>query len=208
MKTLEPRGPVRFGIFEIDLRSGTLRRNGVKIRLPEQSFQVLAKLLERPGAVVSREEIRQQLWPDNTFVDFDNSINAAVNRLREALGDSAANPRFIDTLPRRGYSFIAPVHGSSSEPTPAGKVEAPTGELGTGTVLRNGTRAIVLAAAAGLGLACTAAVLWRLHPFQKERRLPPRPIPRSPSAGTCVTRRSPPMGAASPTCPMSGTTNG
>ena len=165
MKTLEPRGPVRFGIFEVDLRSGTLRRNGVKVRLPEQSFQVLAKLLERPGAVVSREEIRQQLWPDNTFVDFDNSINAAVNRLREALGDSAANPRFIDTLPRRGYSFIAPVHRSGGEPAAASRAEPPTGELRTGTVLRNATRvrtrAIALAAAATLGLAGVAAILWQ-----------------------------------------------
>ena len=113
----EPRAPalVRFGTFEVDLRAGTLRRNGVKVRLPEQSFRVLAALLARPGEVVTREQLRLDLWPDETFVDFDNSINAAVNRLREALGDSAANPRFVATLPRRGYMFIAPVQGPRRE---------------------------------------------------------------------------------------------
>jgi len=113
----ESRAPalVRFGTFEVDLRAGTLRRNGVKVRLPEQSFRVLAALLARPGEVVTREQLRLDLWPDETFVDFDNSINAAVNRLREALGDSAASPRFVATLPRRGYMFIAPVQGPRRE---------------------------------------------------------------------------------------------
>ncbi len=121
----EPRAPalVRFGTFEVDLRAGTLRRNGVKVRLPEQSFRVLAALLARPGEVVTREQLRLDLWPDETFVDFDNSINAAVNRLREALGDSAANPRFVATLPRRGYMFIAPVQGPRRE---SGGVESRT----------------------------------------------------------------------------------
>jgi len=100
---------VRFGVFEADLRSGELRKGGVKIRLREQAFQLLSELLERPGEVVTREELRGRLWPDGTFVDFDHSLNAAVNRIREVLGDSAASPRFVETLPRRGYRFIAPV---------------------------------------------------------------------------------------------------
>jgi TolB-like protein len=100
---------VRFGAFELDLRAGELRRYGHRIRLQEQPFQILVELLERPGEVVLREEIREKLWPNNTVVEFDHSINAAVKRLREALQDSAENPRYIETLPRRGYRFIASV---------------------------------------------------------------------------------------------------
>ena len=103
---------IRFGVFEVDLRTGELRRHGLRVRLPSQSFQVLQLLLERPGGMVSREELREKLWPANTFVDFDHGVNAAVKRLREALGDSADNPRFVETLPRRGYRFIAPVEGN------------------------------------------------------------------------------------------------
>jgi TolB-like protein/DNA-binding winged helix-turn-helix (wHTH) protein/Tfp pilus assembly protein PilF len=98
-----------FGGFELDLRSGELRKQGIKVRLQEQPFQVLSMLLERPGEVVTREELRQRLWPEDTFVDFDHSLNTAVNKLREALSDSADAPRFVETLPRRGYRFIAPV---------------------------------------------------------------------------------------------------
>src|SRR5437762_1762673 len=104
----------RFGTFEVDVRSGELRRQGVRIKLQEQPFHVLTVLLQRPGEVVSREELRSQNWPADTFVDFDNSLNTAINKLREALGDSADNPRFIETLPRRGYRFIAPVTGVGS----------------------------------------------------------------------------------------------
>src|SRR6266487_6359034 len=100
---------LRFGVFEVDLRSGELRRQGVRIKLQEQPFHVLTVLLQRPGEVVTREELRSQNWPADTFVDFDNSLNTAINKLREALGDSADNPRFIETLPRRGYRFITPV---------------------------------------------------------------------------------------------------
>jgi DNA-binding winged helix-turn-helix (wHTH) protein len=99
----------RFGIYEVDLRSGELRKNGAKLKLQEQPFQVLAMLLERPGEVLTREELRQRLWPADTFVDFDHSLNTAINKLRDSLGDSAANPRFIETLAKRGYRFIAPV---------------------------------------------------------------------------------------------------
>jgi len=97
---------VRFGSFELDLRAGELREQGVKIKLQEQPFQILAVLLENPGQVVTREELRSRLWPSDTFVDFDHSLNKAINKLREALGDSAENPRFVETLPRRGYRFI------------------------------------------------------------------------------------------------------
>lgn len=100
---------VYFGIFEADLATGELRKGGVKIRLQEQPFQILAALVERPGEVVAREELRTRIWKDDTFVDFDHSLNTAINKLRDALDDSAANPRFVETLARRGYRFIAPV---------------------------------------------------------------------------------------------------
>ena len=99
---------IRFGVFEADLCARELRKHGRPTRIQEQPFQVLAALLERPEELVTREELRQRLWPAGTFVDFENSLNAAVNRVREVLGDSADNPRFIETLPRRGYRFIAP----------------------------------------------------------------------------------------------------
>ena len=100
---------VRFGVFAVDLAAGELRKNGVRIRLQEQPFQILAILLERPGEVVTREELRQKLWPADTFVDFDHSLNTAVNKLREALGDSASSPRYVETLARRGYRFLGAV---------------------------------------------------------------------------------------------------
>src|SRR5262249_28412684 len=106
-------GVLRFGSFEVNLHSGELRRNGFKIRLQDQPLQVLTLLLEQPGEVVSREALRSKLWPVDTFVDFDHSLNAAVKRLRDALGDSAENPRFIETLARRGYRFVAPVSNPS-----------------------------------------------------------------------------------------------
>ena len=103
------RQVVRFGAFELDLRAGELRKAGVRVNLQEQPFKVLECLVERPGELVTREELRQRLWQDDTFVDFEHGVNAAVKRLRETLGDSAETPRFIETLPRRGYRFIAPV---------------------------------------------------------------------------------------------------
>jgi cholera toxin transcriptional activator len=99
----------RFGVFELDLSAGELRKSGVKQRLQGQPFQVLALLLERAGDVVTREELQQKLWPSDTFVDFDHSLNTAINKVREALGDSASSPRYVETLARRGYRFIAPV---------------------------------------------------------------------------------------------------
>jgi DNA-binding winged helix-turn-helix (wHTH) protein len=99
----------RFAGFEADLQTGELRKNGMRIRIQEQPFQILAMLLQRPGRLVSREELRQKLWPADTFVDFDQGLNTAINKLREHLGDSATHPRFVETLPKRGYRFIFPV---------------------------------------------------------------------------------------------------
>jgi len=104
----------RFGVFELDLSAGELRKSGVRLRLQEQPFQVLALLLERAGDVVTREELRQKLWPSDTFVDFDHSLNTAINKVREVLGDSATSPRYVETLARRGYRFIAPLQNSVS----------------------------------------------------------------------------------------------
>ena len=103
---------VRFSVFEVDLRAGELRRNGIKVKLQNQPFQILAMLLERRGEVVTREELHSRLWSADTFVDFDNGLNSAIRRLRDALGDSAENPTFVETLGHRGYRFIAAVEGS------------------------------------------------------------------------------------------------
>ncbi len=112
----------RFGLYEADVATGELRKNGSKLRLQEQPFQVLLALLERPGEVVTRDELRQRLWPADTFVDFDHSLNTAINKLRDALGDTANNPRFIETLARRGYRFIAPLQAEA--PSAAAAVPA------------------------------------------------------------------------------------
>ena len=102
-------GIFRFAAYEADPKSGELRKSGVRLRVQEQPFQVLLVMLERPREIVTREELRQKLWPADTFVDFDHSLNTVINKLREALSDSASNPRFIETLARRGYRFLAPV---------------------------------------------------------------------------------------------------
>ena len=103
---------IRFGVFELDPASGELRKHGTRVRLQEQPFQVLLALLERHGEVVSREELQQRLWPDGTFVDYEDGLATAVRKVRAALGDSATKPLFIETLPKRGYRFLAPVEGS------------------------------------------------------------------------------------------------
>jgi len=107
--TERPKTIFRFGVFEADTNSGELRKSGVRLRLQDQPFQVLLILLQNPGQVISREELRQKLWPSDTFVDFDHSLNTIINKLREVLGDSAANPRFIETLAKRGYRFLPAV---------------------------------------------------------------------------------------------------
>src|SRR5882757_5082318 len=113
----------RFGVFEADAATGELRKQGVRIKVNVQPFQVLLMLLERPGELLTREEISRELWPEDTFVDYEHGVNSAINRIREALGDRARNPRFIETLARRGYRFVAPVeriplNGDSSTATP------------------------------------------------------------------------------------------
>lgn len=115
---------LRFDGYEVDLAAGLLHKGGLRISLREQSFQVLASLLEHPGQVVTREELRRRLWPEDVFVDFDNNLNTAIARLREALGDSADHPRFIETLPKHGYRFIANVFEAprAPEPGPAPRV--------------------------------------------------------------------------------------
>lgn len=114
------RSLLHFGMFEADFGAGELRKNGLKVKLYGQPFQVLAALLERPGEVVSREDLHERLWAKDTFVDFEHGLNKAINKVREALGDSADNPRFIETLPRKGYRFIASVRSPlASQPTTA-----------------------------------------------------------------------------------------
>jgi TolB-like protein/DNA-binding winged helix-turn-helix (wHTH) protein len=138
--------PIRFGSFEVDLASGELRKNGERIRLQEQPFQTLVALLERPGEVLTREELQKRLWPADIVVDFDRGLNKAINRLREALGDEADNPRLIETLPQRGYRFIGQV-----ETGPPGA--APNSRM---------PRRRVLAVGGGLAAVASLAVGYRL----------------------------------------------
>src|SRR5664279_1779947 len=107
----------RFGVFEADATTGELRRQGLRIKLNAQPFQLLFMLLERPGELLTREEISRELWPDGTFVDYEHGVNSAVNRIREALRDTASSPRFVETLARRGYRFVAPVERVGAEET-------------------------------------------------------------------------------------------
>src|SRR5438445_7207598 len=151
---------LRFGVFEVDVRAGEVHKQGVRIKLQEQPFHVLTILMQRPGEVVTREELRNQNWPADTFVDFDNSLNTAINKLREALGDSADNPRFIETLPRRGYRFIAPVTG----------VDGTTRGTATGVGAARpprGRKIVMMVAVAVLAAGIAGGLLWRA------RRAPP-----------------------------------
>lgn len=116
LEVVFPPRRIRFGPFEADTRSGELRKHGIKVRLGQQTFQILLMLLDHPGEVVLREEIRLKLWPHDTVVEFDHSINAAIQKLREALGETAGDPRYIETLPRRGYRFIGTVEAPPTEP--------------------------------------------------------------------------------------------
>src|ERR1039458_5897253 len=118
---------IRFGVFEVDAVTGELRKHGLRIKLQEQPFQVLCLLLARPGELVTREELRKMLWPADTFVDFEHGLNKTINKLRDALSDDKEKPRYIETLPRRGYRFIAPVMSARppSEPNGPPAVLAP-----------------------------------------------------------------------------------
>jgi DNA-binding winged helix-turn-helix (wHTH) protein len=129
---------VRFGTFEVDVPAGELRKNGLKVKLQAQPFQVLCMLVERPVEVVTREELRSRLWPGDSYGDFDHGLNAAVKRLRDALGDDRDNPRFVETLARRGYRFIASVEAPSPESLaqPLPRSVTPTPMKGTGRGFR------------------------------------------------------------------------
>ncbi len=116
---------IRFGLFELDLKAGQLSRNGTNLRLPQQPLQLLAVLLERPGEVLTREELRQRLWSSGVFVDFDHGLNKSVQKLRDALGDSATSPRYIETIPRVGYRFIAPVRNGTRPLAPEVDIKIP-----------------------------------------------------------------------------------
>jgi DNA-binding winged helix-turn-helix (wHTH) protein/tetratricopeptide (TPR) repeat protein len=157
MALAEARTPeiLRFGTFEVDLRSGELRKQGVRVKLQEQPFHVLTVLLQRRGEVVTREDLRSAIWQTDTFVDFDNGLNTSINKLREALGDSADNPRFIETLPRRGYRFISPVDGvdGATRGTPSGATAA----------ARRSRKIGVMAAIAVLAAGIAAGLLWRVR---------------------------------------------
>jgi len=151
----------RFDAFEVDMRSGEVRKHGIRLKLHGQPFQVLSLLLDHPGDLVTREELRQKLWPGDTFVDFDTGLNSAVKKLRDALCDSAEEPRYIETLPRRGYRFIAPVeNGARPSSTAVEKDLAP--DLTSARVPEFWTRRrLVVAAVAVLLVGALAA--WRVH---------------------------------------------
>jgi TolB-like protein/DNA-binding winged helix-turn-helix (wHTH) protein/Flp pilus assembly protein TadD len=171
---------LRFGVFEVDLRAGELRKHGVKLRLQEQPFQVLAMLLERPGETVTREELRNRLWTAETFVDFDHGVNKAINRIRDALGDSATSPRFVETVSRRGYRFIADVAVAESariarpEPEPGDLVQnhdEPVASVSAPSVERSRSRPSWMIAGAALALAAIGVGVWVFRPRA------PRPTP-------------------------------
>jgi Tol biopolymer transport system component/DNA-binding winged helix-turn-helix (wHTH) protein len=163
---------LRFGLFELDLEARELRKSGVKIKLQDQPFQILAMLLERPGEIVTREELQKRLWPEDTFVDFDISLNSAVKKLRQALSDDSENPRFIETLYRRGYRYIGPVNGTPPPSAPMlGSAEAvptpPASEGSSPSVAVRNSR--VLASAIIAALALAAAGLFWSRPSQPPR---------------------------------------
>jgi TolB-like protein/DNA-binding winged helix-turn-helix (wHTH) protein len=155
---------LRFGSFEANVQAGELRKRGLKVRLQDQPFQILVMLLERPGDLVTRQEIHQKLWPVDTFVDFDHGLNNAINRLRETLGDSADTPRFIETLPRKGYRFIAQVTGEGQLAEAENLAAVATPVVETGPIdpkLRSWPRFLVATLICCLALAAIAFLGWR-----------------------------------------------
>jgi len=155
-QVVPPPRTIRFGAYELDVRAGELRKNGLRVKLQDQPFQVLSMLLERPGELVTRDELRAKLWPDGTFVDFEHSLNTSVKKLREALGDQADNPRFVETLHRRGYRFIAPVNGNES----AFAQEALPASTVTRRQVRKNSRALIVATVVATGAFAAWLVLW------------------------------------------------
>ena len=161
----EPLAPgrLRFDDFELDVRAGELRRHGVRVRLRGQPLQVLEILLERAGDVVTREEIQSRIWPADTFVDFDHSLHNAINRIREVLGDSAENPRYIETLPRRGYRYIGPVVDAQAPPASAEKADGASEVVSLAAVEKPKSRITLAASAAILcALLALGLVVWTL----------------------------------------------
>jgi len=148
-------GAIRFGVYEVDLRAGELHKHGVKVKLQEQPFQVLQILLEHPGEIVTREDLRQRIWPSDTFVDFDGGVNNAVKRLREALGDSAESPRYVETIPRKGYRFIGPLNGNGKPVAVAEEVRSNPKSPAARWGLQIGT---------GIGIAAAVLLLVSLGP--------------------------------------------
>ena len=163
---------IRFGVSEIDLQTGELRKNGLKVKLQDQPFQVLAMLLERPGKVVTREELRARLWPADTFVDFEHSLNAAIKRLRDALGDSAETPVFIETLPRRGYRFLIPISGNGTS------VDAEASQLALPVQRANWSKRFLFALVALAALIATVYVVKQEKWISSSRSLVALPLPR------------------------------
>ena len=157
------KGTVRFGVFEVDLNSGELRKQGLRVRLQEQPFQLLAALLERPGEIVTRDELVRRLWADGTTVDFDRSLNAAVTRLRQALSDSADVPRYIETVARRGYRFVGFIERPAEEPSLAAvpnPLPPPTARAANPFPLL----------AVSFGIVGLIAVLWLVRPAGKRQQ--------------------------------------
>src|ERR1700682_2756398 len=157
------RGTVRFGVFEVDVQSAELHKQGTKVKLQEQPFQILQTLLEHPGEVVTREELQKRIWPADTFVDFEQGLYNAIKKLREALGDSAENPRFIETLPRRGYRFLASVTvPSQSQVKPNEPVRPGGGAVATVATPRLWMRVMRFAVLglAGIVLGATFRIQW------------------------------------------------
>ncbi len=155
------RSVYAFGVFELDLRERELRKHGLRIKLQEQPLGILILLLEEAGQIVSRERIRARLWPTDTYVDYENAINSAMRKLRDALGDMAENPRFVETVPRRGYRFVAPVSNriaAAEIATPRLEVPSDTAPSETATQPGRGRRrwllvAVVFTLAASFGAA-------------------------------------------------------
>jgi len=180
----QPDAVVRFGIFEADLRSGELRKNGIKVKIQDLPFRALKLLLSHPNEVLSREQFRQALWPEGVFVDFDHGISSAINRLRDALGDSADNPVFIETVERRGYRWIAPTHAPAPAPGPrlvspeAGRTLGTFPASAPASASRRWRWSLVFPAAALL------LAVWSLWPNYRAARAGPAKRPAPPNLST------------------------
>src|ERR1700722_6150704 len=172
---------IAFDNFEVDLRSGEVRKNGVRIRLQAQPFQLLVLLLKNAGDVVSRDEICRELWPANTFVDFEHSLAAAVNKIREALGDSAENPKYIETLPKRGYRFIGKIKSEAPVvmPSPESKEFVELAPVSTAKAKRTHWGWVVALAtfAAAIVVAITVAILLARLPHNSGNSEPQIAVP-------------------------------